>query len=93
MARFEQVLEALRAHYISDNFKLDEEATARALNYFRDRAAGKPEPENDPEWDAALKFVYDHGQSLDWVYDGNPLVMICKLASYSVAAGGVGRVA
>src|SRR6267378_1748914 len=40
LARFEQVVEDLRTRYVSDDFKLDEAAAARALLHFRHMAEG-----------------------------------------------------
>jgi len=40
LARFEQVVEDLRTRYVSDDFKLDEAAAARALLYFRHMTEG-----------------------------------------------------
>jgi hypothetical protein len=28
-----------------------------------------------------LEWVDDHGQSLDWLFEGDPGVMICRLAT------------
>lgn len=86
LARLEHIIETLRGAYVSKNFKLDEGAAARALNHFRAAAAGKTDGD-DPEWQAeetaALEFIYDHGQSLDWIIGGDMRVMICKAASHS----------
>lgn len=91
LARLEQIVNHLRHGYVADGFTLDEEGAARALAYFRNLAAGGTDDKNDSavqaEWAATLEFVYKHGQSLDWIIDGNPGAMICKLASYSERAG------
>jgi hypothetical protein len=40
LARLERVIEDLRTRYVSHEFKLDEAAAARALQYFRRLAEG-----------------------------------------------------
>jgi hypothetical protein len=39
---------------------------------------------------AARAFLYEHGQSLDWIIFGDPLVMICKAAARSARAQSLG---
>lgn len=81
LKRFEHVLDALRTHVICEGWPgPDEVAAARALKYFVQLAAGV---EDDDEFQFAVDFIYDHGQSLDWIFLGNPRVMICHLAASS----------
>jgi hypothetical protein len=67
---------------------LDEPAAERMLQYFRALANGVPDdaPDDDPEWEAVLAFLFNHGQSIDWVMLGNPGGMICAMAERSARA-------
>ena len=82
LARFEQVVEDLRTRYVSDDFRLDEAAAARALLYFRHMAEGGPD--DDAKWQDALDFMIAHGQSFDWILCGSPTALICKGAALAV---------
>ena len=80
LARAEQVVDdVLRTRYVCQCWKLDEEAAARMLRYFRRKAAGAPD--NDQEWQAVVAFCGEHGQSLDWIVQGDPAGMICSAAA------------
>jgi len=57
---------------------VDREAAARAVEYCRRVAAG--EPENEPADIEMTKFVRAHGQSLDWIFFGDPRCMIAASA-------------
>ena len=37
------------------------------------------------EMTTILEWVSDHGQSLDWIFRGDPSVMICQLAPVATA--------
>jgi hypothetical protein len=54
------------------------------LNYFQHRAGGRGDDES--KFGAALNFIDDHGQSLDWLIRGDPAGMICAAAARSTAA-------
>jgi hypothetical protein len=40
----------------------------------------------DPRFHEILEWVHDHGQSLDWLWGGDPVGMICRPASHSPVA-------
>lgn len=93
LARLEQVIDILRTRHVRDGWHdgggLDEAAAARALAYFR---AGCPE-ETDQDFverDAATDFIFSHGQSLDWIIDGDPVGLICRAAKHSARAQSLG---
>jgi hypothetical protein len=89
LARAEQMIDLLRTCYICDGWHgkgLDEVAAERMLQYFRRLADGAPEDDQDPEWEAAVAFVGDHGQSLDWILLGDPSGLICLGAAHSARA-------
>jgi hypothetical protein len=51
------------------------------------RAAGVPDdPEDGTEYAAVSRFLFTHGQSTDWVIDGDPTGMMCTGASHSQQA-------
>jgi hypothetical protein len=84
LARAEQAIDLLRTRYIGAGWKLDEQAAQRALQYFRRMAAGGPE--NDEEYESVCAFWFDHGQSLDWLINGDPGGLICPAAARSARA-------
>jgi hypothetical protein len=91
LARAEQVVDLLRTRYVCEGWHekgLDEPAAERMLQYFCRQADGDgaPEDDQDPEWEAALAFFFDHGQSLDWIMLGNPGGMITGAAACSARA-------
>jgi hypothetical protein len=84
LARVEYVLEILRSHHVAKGFKLDEDAAARVLRYFQKRTRCKANRKADhTEFRFALDFLYDHGQSGDWVFMGRLGPMICQAAAQS----------
>jgi hypothetical protein len=79
--RVQDAINTLRTCHICEGWKLDEEGAARTLEYFRGQAAGLPDDMD--EWKAAVKFIGDHGQSLDWILWGEANSMVAMLASHS----------
>jgi hypothetical protein len=68
------------------NRKMDEDGAAHTLADFRRHFEGPPfanEDEDTAEFHKAVKFVGSHGQSFDWIFDGDPSNMICRLAARS----------
>jgi len=58
-------------------FRMEEDAAARVVAYFRQPS----ELDFDPEQRFALDWVRDHGQSLDWILSGDPGGMIARGAA------------
>src|SRR5947207_1121555 len=54
---------------------------AEVMDYFRARAGGARE--NAAKEAKVNAFVANCGQSLDWIFDGNPRGLICKAAGNS----------
>jgi hypothetical protein len=86
LARAEQVIDYLRTCHVCEGWHgrgLDEEAAERMLQYFRN-----PPPEDDPDdkFIEVVRWAADHGQSLDWIVDGEPGGMICHGAARSMRA-------
>jgi hypothetical protein len=44
---------------------------------------------DDPRFHDALQWTFDHGQSLDWLFQGNPGGMIARSAADSAALAGI----
>jgi hypothetical protein len=83
LARVEQILDLLRTCHVRDGWRLDEEGAERTLRYFRHRADGGQDDDRYHELRAANEFLYRNGQSLDWVFVGDPRGMICNAAAQS----------
>jgi hypothetical protein len=73
VARAEQVVELLRSRY-----RFNEQRAALFLDSLRrlDFHDG-----DCPEMTTMLDWVRDHNQSLDWIIEGDPAGMICRLAA------------
>jgi hypothetical protein len=54
---------------------------AHAIGYFRARAGGAPEDETEEA--KVQAFIVHCGQSLDWLFSGDPTGIICKAAGHS----------
>jgi hypothetical protein len=80
--RFEFLLDTLRTRYICNGWSMDEELGQRVL------AELKTQTEEDPPSEDFLKFIFDHGQSLDWLADGWIVSYITGAASLSKRAEG-----
>ena len=83
VARAEQMVEVLRTCHVADGWQLDEPRAARFLDSLRrlDFADG-----DSAEQAVVLDWVRDHGQSYDWIFDGDPLAMVCRGAARSARA-------
>jgi hypothetical protein len=87
LGRAEFMIERLRTRYVCEGWHgqgLDEDAAARVLAYFRNWSAGGPDDAD--EWMFVVRFLGDHGQSIDWIVRGDPGGMICEGASRSSRA-------
>jgi hypothetical protein len=93
LARIEQIVDLLRTCYVREGWKIDEAAADRALRYFRRHVEGPPFDNEDQDTiefhEGVVEFVGSHGQSLDWIFAGDPGGMICRLAARSKRAGQV----
>jgi predicted nucleic acid-binding protein len=83
VSRAEQVVELLRSKYVADGWQLNEQRAADFLDALR-----RLDFENDDslEMKSVLDWVHDHGQSLDWIFQGDVAAMICAGAAHSVSA-------
>jgi hypothetical protein len=89
LARVEQIVDLLRTRYVREGWKMDEDGAACTLAYFRRHVEGPPfenEDQDTTEFTKAGDFVGSHGQSLDWIFDGDISGMICGLAKHSERA-------
>ena len=81
--RIETILDCLTNRAVSMTVTMDRGAAKRAVEYCQRRAAGADE-DTDAEAEI-IEFLGKHGQSLDWVFRGDPTGMICKLASNTIS--------
>jgi hypothetical protein len=83
LARVEQIVDYLGDCYVCDGWHegFDRTGAERTLAYFRAAAAG--EPDDIEEWMWVTEWLYDHGQSLDWIMCGDPGGLICGVAHHS----------
>src|SRR5262245_51884735 len=84
LQRVREILEVLRNQHVCNGWNVDETAAAAALAWFEGRVSGRVRDEEmTNEGMKALWFLYCHGQSLDWVFAGDPSGMICNAAAHS----------
>jgi hypothetical protein len=91
LKRAEQLIDALRTRYVCEGWRLDEEAASRTLRYLRRLADGGRDTAK--EWQAAMDFLGQHGQSIDWIVRGDPSGMICRAAARSPQAAALSAAA
>lgn len=95
LARFEQMLTELRTRVVCVGWTgvgVDEVAAQRTLRYFQRVASGAIKDEDEEDilgFQEANEFINTHGQSLDWIYDGETFGMICSLAARSPRAAAI----
>jgi hypothetical protein len=87
--RAEQVIDLLRTLHICpgwhENGGLDEAGAERMLRYLARFAAGDgdPDKDDDPDWEAMVKFCSAHGIELGWILRGDPSGMIIQGVAHS----------
>lgn len=74
--RAREIVRTLGERIVRDGWVFDRTRAARFLNNIR-----KLDPDDGDAMEPIVEWVSDHGQSLDWIFCGNPSVMICRLAS------------
>lgn len=84
LRRAERALDRLRNYHVCEGWSVDEEGAERTLKYLRALVAGRRAVEAEEQ--AALAFFFQHGICLDWIYQGEPGLMICKTAAMSPRA-------
>jgi hypothetical protein len=91
LQRMEFLIKVLRAAYVREGWSVDEVGAANALTYMRAYAARPHHDVDDDDHDdaathAIVAFLGSHGQSLDWVFAGDPSGMISQCAGRSERA-------
>lgn len=90
LARAELMIKSLQTSYVNRDWKFDEVAGERVLRFFRAEVQFPTTHESQPgyedEWIFVIRFVDNHGQSLDWLILGEIGGLICRAASHSRAA-------
>lgn len=82
LVRATDLVRHLREGSVTDSFVLDEADAEQLLHYFR-KEARKRGSATDREFDAVVRFCREHDQSMDWLFFGDPGVMICGAAADS----------
>ena len=83
-AGLEEIINVMRTYSIAPGWQMDEEAASDALAYCRRGSEGGRVSSRGER--VIMEFVCKHGQSLDWVFRGNPVSMVCDLAGRSEQA-------
>jgi hypothetical protein len=88
--RMERTIATLESCFVTEGWHEKWESgpmpktAADVLAYLRAQAGGARE--NAAEWAKVIAFVRQCGQSLDWIFDGDPGGLICKAAGNSPQA-------
>jgi hypothetical protein len=91
LRRLEKIVTTLRQAYVSDGWSIDQAGAEKALAYLQSRAGGAPD--DDGACAATIAFLDSHNQSLDWVFRGEPCMMICAAAAHSKRARSLSKLA
>jgi len=84
LRRVREIVDVLRTRNVRKGWTVDEVAASAALAWFEGRVTGRVrDDEMTSEGMKALWFLHRHGQSLDWVFAGDPGGMICNSAARS----------
>jgi hypothetical protein len=78
LRRAAEIVRALGERHVRDDWAFDK---ARASRFLESMCTLDPKDGDGEEMTTILEWVSDHGQSLDWIFCGDPSVMICHLAS------------
>jgi hypothetical protein len=78
LRRAAQIVSVLGEGYVRDGWTFDK---ARGERFLESMCTLKPNDGDSEEMTTILEWVSDHGQSLDWIFDGDPSVMICRSAA------------
>jgi hypothetical protein len=87
LPRMEFIITTLATYVVADGWHESWESgpmpqrAADVMAYFRKRANGARE--NAAQEDKVNDFIRDCGQSMDWIFDGDPRGMICRAAGHS----------
>jgi len=81
--RIELFLDLLAECQVGKNVRVDYRVAARAVDYCRQRAAGKKYKirEREEREMELYDFLYAHGQSATWVFTSDPTEMMAQLAA------------
>jgi hypothetical protein len=83
LERAQYVVECLRTRFVREGWheNFDKEGAERTLRCILGQVEGKQYYQR--EFEAAIKWLLDHGQSIDWILRGDPGGMICQCAHHS----------
>lgn len=88
VARAEEMVEILRDRVVCSGWHehFDERRAAEFLEAVRGENYGA---DNDPAQTTVMAWMNDHGQSFDWLYDGDPVALVCGAAGRSLIAAAI----
>ena len=88
IARAEQMVEILRDCFVCDGWheSFDRQRASEFLDAVRQQDYSA---EDDPKLETITAWVSDHGQSLDWLYFGDPDGLVCRAAGRSSSAAAI----
>jgi hypothetical protein len=83
LERARYVVECLRTRFVREGWHedFDKEGAERTLRVIQGQVEGKQYYQR--EFEAAIEWLLDHGQSIDWILRGDPGGMICQCAHHS----------
>jgi hypothetical protein len=86
--RAQKIVDVLGGRYVREgwNEAFDKERAAKFLEAVRSEDYTA---DNDPAGAVVSAWMRDHNQSFDWLYSGNPGVMLCGAAAQSPAAAAI----
>jgi len=77
IARAEYIVEVLSTRLVRDGWAFDHARAELLLRYMRSRRRSVRGEKEMHDW------MVDHGQSFDWLFNGDPVSMIATMASTS----------
>ena len=83
LRRVQLIVDLLRNGYHGEGerrWKLDERITEKALAYYAAKARDPNANPRGDKYDAVIALIAGTGQSLEWVWGGDPSLMILELA-------------
>lgn len=88
VSRAEQMVELLRDRFVCAGWheRFDEQRAATFIDAVRREDWSS---DDDPASPIVSSWMRDHGQSFDWLYDGNPVSLICGAAMQSPNAAAI----
>jgi hypothetical protein len=81
IARARQIVDVLGSRHVRDGWRFDEVRAAQFLDAVHECLDG-----DQAALHAVALWMKAHGQSMDWLFEGDASGLICKAAAHSEAA-------